>query len=79
MANVENRHHGFNNFKLYQMKRLLILLPESISLAEMMQVKGGVCDLTSTNEKDDDIVIRCEPGPAVSCIPGNAVGRNSNN
>lgn len=79
MANVENRHLGFNNFKLYQMKKLSFFLPDSISLVEMMQVKGGVGELTSTNEKDDEIVIRCEPGPAVSCNPGNAVGKKNNN
>ncbi|MBD5309508.1 MAG: hypothetical protein HDS10_03670 [Bacteroides sp.] len=61
------------------MKKLSFFLPDSISLVEMMQVKGGVGELTSTNEKDDEIVIRCEPGPAVSCNPGNAVGKKNNN
>lgn len=79
MANVESRHPGFNNLIFVQMKKYSIFLPESISLAEMMQVKGGACDLATTTEKDDEIVIRCEPGPAVSCNPGNAVGKKNNN
>lgn len=54
-----------------------IVLPEAISWAEMMQVKGGLSDLTATTETKDDIVIRCEPGPAVSCSPGNAVGKGN--
>lgn len=77
MASAENRHLGLINLILFGMDKHFIVLPDSISLEEMMQVKGGLSNLTATTETNDDIVIRCEPGPAVSCSPGNAVGKGN--
>lgn len=77
MASVENRHPGLINIILIYMDKHFIVLPESISLAEMMQVKGGLSNPSTTTEANDDIIIRCEPGPAVSCNPGNAVGKGN--
>lgn len=54
------------------MKKQLNFLPEIISLEDMMEVKGGITDPSTSS---DDIIIRCEPGPAVSCNPGNAVSK----
>lgn len=58
---------------LSKMEKRFIVLPDSISLDEMMQVKGGITETTPNEE--EEITIRCEPGPAISCNPGNAVGK----
>jgi len=56
------------------MKKISILLPDAVSIEEMLSVRGGISSLSTTTESDDKITIECKPGPAVSCNPGNAVG-----
>lgn len=55
------------------MLKLSALLPDAVSIEEMMSVKGGISDLAINTETDDKITIECKPGPAVSCNPGSAV------
>lgn len=55
------------------MLKLSVLLPDTVSIEEMLSVKGGISDLAINTEADDDIIIECKPGPAVSCYPGSAV------
>lgn len=56
------------------MKKISVLLPETISIQEMMSVRGGISNLSTPADTDDNITIECKPGPAVSCHPGNAIG-----
>lgn len=58
------------------MEKASMNLPSAINLAGMLEIKGGL-GFTSNEEdpNNSDITIRCEPGPAVSCSPGNAIGR----
>ncbi|MBD5309511.1 MAG: hypothetical protein HDS10_03685 [Bacteroides sp.] len=55
------------------MLKLSVLLPETVSIEEMMSVKGGISDLDINTEAEDKLTIECKPGPAVSCYPGSAV------
>lgn len=57
------------------MKKISNMLPDVISFEEMLSVRGGLGLKTNVEDPDDIIVIECKPGPAVSCHPGNAVGK----
>ena len=52
------------------MKKISILLPDAVSIEEMLSVRGGISSLSTTTESDDKITIECKPGPAVRAILG---------
>lgn len=51
------------------MSKISLTLPNHLTIEEMLGIKGGAEEI----KNNDELVIECKPGPAVSCSPGNAV------